>query len=134
MGPDARGFEKWHVEAKSRRVGIPTFGASIPFQPEVVMNKYIIERPIPGIGNSTRDELHLASLKSAQALDELGPDIQWVHSYVTDDKIYCVYLAANEQLIRDHARSTSLPAAKISVVRAIIDPTMRYAAMAATVG
>ena len=60
------------------------------------MNKYIIERPIPGIGNSTRDELHLASLKSAQALDELGPDIQWVHSYVTDDKIYCVYLAANE--------------------------------------
>ena len=98
------------------------------------MNKYIIERPIPGIGNSTRDELHLASLKSAQALDELGPDIQWVHSYVTDDKIYCVYLAANEQLIRDHARSTSLPAAKISVARAIIDPTMRYAAMPATVG
>ena len=98
------------------------------------MNKYVIERPIPRIGNSTRDELHLASLKSAQALDELGPDIQWVHSYVTDDKIYCVYLAANEQLIRDHARSTSLPAAKISVVRAIIDPTMRYAATPAAVG
>jgi hypothetical protein len=95
--------------------------------------KYVIERPIPGIGNSTRDELHAASAKSAQALDELGPDIQWVHSYVTDDKIYCVYLAATEQLVRDHARSTSLPAAKISPVRAMIDPTMRYAAVPATV-
>ena len=98
------------------------------------MNKYVIERPIPGIGKASRDELHLASLKSAKALDELGPDIQWVHSYVTDDKIYCVYLAANEQLIRDHARSTALPAAKISTVRAIIDPTMRYAAEQQPVG
>ncbi len=94
------------------------------------MNKYVIERPIPGVGALTRDELHAASARSAAALDELGPDIQWVHSYVTDDKIYCVYLAENEELVLKHAESTSLPAARISVVRAIIDPTMRYAAPA----
>ena len=98
------------------------------------MKKYVIERPIPGIGSLNRDELHAGATRSCVALDELGPDIQWVQSFVTDDKIYCVYLAANEQLIRDHARSTSLPAAKISTVRAIIDPTMRYAAMPTTVG
>jgi hypothetical protein len=98
------------------------------------VNKYVIERPIPGIGSKSRDELHGASARSAQALDELGPDIQWIHSYVTDDKIYCVYLAANEQLVRDHASRTSLPAAKISTVRAIIDPTMRYAAVDVAVG
>ena len=92
------------------------------------MNKYVIERPMPGVGSLSRDELHAASARSAQALDELGPDIQWIHSYVTDDKIYCIYLAENDQIIRDHAERTTLPAAKISIIRAIIDPTMRYAA------
>ncbi len=72
------------------------------------MKKYVIERPIPGVGSLTRDELHAASTRSCVALDELGPDIQWVHSYVTDDKIYCVYLAANEQLIREHARARAI--------------------------
>jgi hypothetical protein len=95
------------------------------------MKKYVIERPIPGVGSLTRDQLHATSKKSCCTLDELGPDIQWVHSYVTDDKIYCVYLAANEQLIRDHARRAGFPAESISAVRAMIDPTMRSAAVAA---
>lgn len=94
------------------------------------MKKYVIERQVPGVGSQSRDELHAASARSCRGLEELGPDIQWVHSYVTDDKIYCVYLAANEQLIRDHAERTSLPAAKVSAVRAIIDPTMCSAAPA----
>ena len=96
------------------------------------MKKYVIERPIPGVGSLSRDELHAASKKSCCALDELGPDIQWVHSYVTDDKIYCVYLAANERLIREHARRAGFPATSISAVRAMIDPTMRSAVAAAS--
>jgi hypothetical protein len=89
------------------------------------MKKYVIERPIPGVGSLSRDELHAASTKSCVTLDELGPDIQWVQSFVTDDKIYCVYLAASEQLIRDHAERAGFPAESISAVRAMIDPTMR---------
>ena len=92
------------------------------------MTKYIIERTIPGVGSLTRDELHAASTRSCNALDELGPDIQWVHSYVTDDKIYCVYLAASEALITQHANRAGFPADRISAVRAIIDPTMRILA------
>ena len=95
------------------------------------MKKYVIERPIPGIGSLTRDELHAGATRSCVALDELGPDIQWVHSYVTDDKIYCVYLAANEELIRQHAERSAFPAATISTVRAMIDPTMRTDVLAA---
>jgi len=95
------------------------------------MKKYVIERPIPGVGSSSRDDLHSGSARSCSVLDELGPDIQWVHSYVTDDKIYCVYLAENELLIREHAERAGFPAERISPVRAIIDPTMRAAATAA---
>ena len=95
------------------------------------MKKYVIERPIPGIGSLTRDELHAGATRSCVALDELGPDIQWVHSYVTDDKLYCVYLAANEQLIREHAQRAGFPAESIAAVRAMIDPTMRSDAVAA---
>ena len=96
------------------------------------MKKYVIERSMPGVGSLTRDALHAASTKSNNTLDELGPDIQWVQSFVTSDKIYCVYLAANEQLIREHAQRTGLPADSISTVRALIDPTMgsRAAAIA----
>lgn len=89
------------------------------------MKKYVIERSIPGVGSLNRDELHAASTRSCAALDVLGPDIQWVYSFVTDDKIYCVYLAENEQIIRDHAQRAGFPADRISAVRALIDPTMR---------
>lgn len=92
------------------------------------MKKYVIERSMPGVGSLTRDALHVASHQSNNTLDELGPDIQWVQSFVTIDKIYCVYLAANEQLIREHARRTGLPANSISAVCAMIDPTMGFAA------
>lgn len=91
------------------------------------MTKFVIERPIPGIGKLSREELHAASTTSCKVLDELGPDIQWVHSYVTDDKIYCVYIAASEQLIREHAKRAGFPAEAVSAVRAMIDPTMRIA-------
>lgn len=96
------------------------------------MTKYIIERGIPSVGNLTREELHAASTKSCLTLDELGPDIQWVQSFVTGDKIYCVYLAENEQLIRDHAQRAGFPADRISAVRAMIDPTMRSDTIAAS--
>ena len=95
------------------------------------MRKYVIERPIPGVGSLSRDELHAGSARSCVALEELGPDIQWVQSFVTADKIYCVYLAANEQLIREHAQRAGFPAESISAVRAMIDPTMRSDAVAA---
>jgi hypothetical protein len=94
------------------------------------MTKYVIERAIPGVGSLNRDALHAASTTSCCTLDELGPDIQWVQSYVTSDKIYCVYLAENEQLIREHAERAGFPANSISAVRAMIDPTMRSATTA----
>lgn len=88
------------------------------------MAKYVIERDIPGAGGMSRDDLHAASNKSCAVLDELGPDIQWVHSYVTGDKIYCVYLAPSELLLREHAERSGFPANRISEVHAMIDPTM----------
>jgi hypothetical protein len=108
-----------------QRFATDTFGSRIPPQPEIPVKKYVIERPIPGVGSLTRDELHAASTRSCVALDELGPDIQWVQSFVTDDKIYCVYLAANEELVHQHAQRARFPAVNVAAVRALIDPTMR---------
>ena len=87
------------------------------------MPKYVIERAIPGIGAAKAAELQAISQKSCGVLQELGPDVQWVHSYVTGDKIYCVYNAANEQLVREHARRGGFPANSVSRVLAVIDPT-----------
>jgi len=87
------------------------------------MPKYVIERAIPGIGAAKAAELQAISQKSCGVLQELGPDVQWVHSYVTGDKIYCVYKAANEQLVREHARRGGFPANSVSRVLAVIDPT-----------
>jgi hypothetical protein len=95
------------------------------------MPKFVIEREIPGAGAMTREELHDASTLSCSVLDQLGPDIQWVHSFVTQDRIYCVYIAQSEQLIRDHAERSGFPANRVSEVRAIIDPTMAHTAAAA---
>ena len=86
------------------------------------MKKYVIERPIPGVGSLTRDALHFESTRSCCALEELGPDIQWVHSYVTDDKIYCVYQAESEALIREHGTKGGFPVSRISRVRNMIEP------------
>ncbi|HYH01057.1 MAG TPA: DUF4242 domain-containing protein [Terriglobales bacterium] len=87
------------------------------------MPKYVIEREIPGIGQFTPDQLQAASQTSCNVLRKLGPEIQWVHSYVTGDKLYCVYISPNEQLIRQHASEGGFPANRVSEVKEVIDPT-----------
>ena len=87
------------------------------------MPKYVIEREIPGAGNMTPQQLQAVSQTSCGVLRKLGPEIQWVHSYVTGDKIYCIYIAPDEKLIREHATQGGFPANRISEVKAIIDPT-----------
>lgn len=87
------------------------------------MPKYLIERDIPGAGNLTTSELQGISEKSCGVLRELGPSIQWVESYVTEDKIYCVYIAPNEDMVREHASKGGFPANKVSEVKTKIDPT-----------
>lgn len=86
------------------------------------MPKYVIEREIPGAGNLTAEQLKGISQTSCGVLSELGPEIQWVHSYVTDNKIYCVYNAPNEEMVREHARRGGFPANSVSKVAMIIDP------------
>ena len=87
------------------------------------MPKYIIEREIPGAGKLSAPELKAISQKSCGVLNKLGPQIQWVQSYVTGDKVYCVYVAPNERLIREHAQQGGFPANRISEVNTVIDPT-----------
>lgn len=87
------------------------------------MPKYVIEREIPGVGKLSPRELQAVSQRSCEVLHQMGPQIQWVHSYVTDDKIYCVYIAPDERLLREHAQQGGFPANRISEVTSIIDPT-----------
>ena len=87
------------------------------------MPKFVIERPLPGAGNLTSEELQGISKKSVDVLRDLGPDVQWVHSYVTGDAIFCVYNARDEAVIREHARLGGFPCERISQVRTVIDPT-----------
>ncbi|GAB4264035.1 MAG: hypothetical protein Kow0092_15420 [Deferrisomatales bacterium] len=87
------------------------------------MPKYIIERTIPGAGNLSAEELHGVAQKSCSVLRELGPAVQWVESYVTDDKVYCIYIAPDEEAVREHARRGGFPADRVSQVRRMIDPT-----------
>jgi hypothetical protein len=87
------------------------------------MPKFVIEREIPGAGSMSPQELQAVSQKSCSVLRELGPQIQWIHSYVTDDKIYCIYMAPNEETIREHATQGGFPANRISQIRSMIDPT-----------
>lgn len=88
------------------------------------MNKYLIERQIPGAGKMSLEEIRTVARKSVNVLAGLGVEIQWVESYVSGDKIYCVYLAANEDLIREHSRLTGIPVNSISEVFRVIDPTV----------
>ena len=92
------------------------------------MPKYVIERELPGAGKLSPAELQAISATSCSVLRDLGPSIQWVHSYVTGDKIYCVYNAPSEAMVRDHARQGGFPANQVSEVRSIIDPTTAEAA------
>lgn len=90
------------------------------------MPEYVIERDVPGAGKMTEEQVRDISVRSLEVLKGIGPQIQWLHSYVTDDRIYCVYLAPDEEVIRDHARLLGVPANRISAVRRLIDPA-RYA-------
>ena len=87
------------------------------------MPKYVIEREIPGAGSLSPQELQGISQTSCGVLRQMGPQIQWVHSYVTGDKVYCVYIAPNEDTIREHAQQGGFPANRISEIKSIIDPT-----------
>lgn len=87
------------------------------------MPKFVIEREMPNVGNLTQEQLQEAAQKSCNVLMEMGPQIQWIHSYVTDNKIYCVYNATDEAAIKKHAETAGFPADKISKVKAVIDPT-----------
>ena len=87
------------------------------------MPRFVIEREIPGAGKLSPQELQAISQKSCSVLDQLGPKIQWVQSFVTGDKIYCVYIAPDEQLVREHARQGGFPANSVAEVKSIIDPT-----------
>jgi hypothetical protein len=92
------------------------------------MPKYVIERELPGAGDLSAEELQGISQTSCNVLNEMGPQIQWVQSQVTDDKIYCTYIAPNEAMVRQHAEQGGFPANKVSEVRAVIDPTTAEAA------
>ena len=92
------------------------------------MPKFVIERELTGAGKLSRQELQAISQKSCGVLREMGPQIQWQQGFVTDDKIYCIYIAPDEEAIRTHARKGGFPANRISAVRAVIDPTTAEAA------
>jgi hypothetical protein len=98
------------------------------------MPRFLIERELPGAGNLSADDLQAISRKSCDVLAELGPRIQWVESFVTDDRICCVYLAPDEEIIREHARRGGFPANRISVIRERIDPSTAEGVRAAAAG
>lgn len=87
------------------------------------MPKYVIERDLPGAGNLNTEQLKGISQTSCEVLNKMGPEIQWVNSFVTTDKIYCVYIAQNEEMIREHAKLGGFPVNSVSKVSTIIDPT-----------
>jgi hypothetical protein len=87
------------------------------------MKRYVIERDIPGVGTLERDQLRQATAKSNSVLKDLGTDIQWEHSYATENKLFCIYLAKNEELIYQHAKISGFPAHKVTEVKKVIDPT-----------
>ena len=86
------------------------------------MPEFVIERDIPGAGSMSEAEIRDVSIRSLEVLAGIGPQIQWLHSYVTDDRIYCVYLAPDESTIREHAQKLGVPASRVSAVRRLIDP------------
>ncbi|AJE03099.1 DUF4242 domain-containing protein [Geobacter pickeringii] len=87
------------------------------------MPKYVIERDLPGAGNLSPQDLNAVSRKSCSVLSGLGPQIQWIQSYVTDDKIYCIYIAPNREMVLEHAKQGGFPANSVAEVRTVIDPT-----------
>jgi hypothetical protein len=119
------------VQAEDHDIGSPkmvrlaTAGLVLLSEQEsaMILQKFIIERDIPKVGTFEREQLREAAAKSNEVLHQLGPDIQWVESYVADDKTFCVYLAKDEAIIRKHAEISGFPATKITEVKRMIDPT-----------
>jgi hypothetical protein len=97
--------------------------ADLKKESTLAMPKYVIEREIPKAGKLSPEQLKAISQKSCGVLQNLGPQIQWIESYVTDDKIYCLYIAPNEQMVREHAQQGGFPANRVSEVKQVIDPT-----------
>ncbi len=91
------------------------------------MRRFLIERDIPGAGSMEREELRGAAAKSNEVLKKLGPDVQWVQSYVAGDKIFCIYLAKDESIVHEHAKLSGFPANKVTEIRKVIDPTTAHA-------
>lgn len=87
------------------------------------MPQFVIEREIPGAGMLSEAQIREIALRSLQTVKEMGPQMQWLHSYVTEDKVYCVYLAPDEDSVREHARRVGIPADRVSAVRRLVDPT-----------
>lgn len=118
---------KFHTYLPTSNLGIrEARKLKIDFQTKIrriAMPKYVIERELSGAGKLSAQELQGISQKSCGVLNEMGPQIQWVQSYVTDDKIYCLYIAPNEEMVREHAQKGGFPANRISEVKSVIDPT-----------
>jgi Protein of unknown function (DUF4242) len=87
--------------------------------------EFVIEREIPGAGSLSEEQIREVSLRSLRVLKEMGPQIQWLHSYVTEDKVYCVYLAPDEDTIREHAKKAGMPANRVAAVRRLIGPNLK---------
>jgi hypothetical protein len=111
-------YEKGARDRAARDCRVFLLSPPVPHMPQ-----YLIERNIPGAGKLSADELKAISQKSCGVLSGLGPQIQWVHSYVTDDQIHCIYRAPNEEMVREHARQGGFPADRVSEIRTVIDPT-----------
>jgi uncharacterized protein DUF4242 len=102
---------------------LPIVGHKPTERRDETMPRFVIEREITGAGDLSTQDLRAISQRSCSVLNEMGPQIQWVQSYVTDDKIYCVYLAPSEGMVREHARKGGFPANRVAEVRTVIDPT-----------
>jgi hypothetical protein len=113
--PQSDGTGRDHVDHDARAV--------VTYREEGIMPKYVIERELPGAGALSTEQLQGISRKSCSVLRDLGPQVQWLHSYVTGDKICCVYIAPNGEMVREHAKQGGFPANVVSEVKAIIDPT-----------
>ncbi len=118
-----RGAVQWLGVTASAKHLLGEHSACAEVTEESAMPKYVIERDIPGVGKLSSQELKAISQTSCGVLSKMGPQIQWLQSYVTGDKIYCVYIAPNEEMVREHAQQGGFPANRVSEVASVIDPT-----------
>ena len=116
-------WESSESQCQRSQSALAPSGSSWKMLQFTAMPQFVIEREIPGAGSLTEDQIREVSLQSLATLREMGPHIQWLHSYVTEDKVYCLYLAPDEETIREHARKSGIRADRVSAVRRLIDPT-----------